>query len=313
MEVLAFCSYSIEAASTRYRLVQYVSPLAKVGINLTVCPFLNSKKFTSFFQGGIKPSKVLGMLNPLANRFLESFSARKYDVVLVQREAIMFGPPLFEWLAKVIGKCPLVLDLDDATYVPYISKTFGHIGKALKFFGKTDTLIKWSDAVLCGNRFIAEYVEKKGGRAVIIPTVTDVDLFHPIEKDPKKQLIVGWIGAPSTFHSLESIFPYLQDLAKKYDFSLKIVGAGKKKIEIKGINVENLEWSLEREVEDFQSLDIGLYPIETSSWNPQEFVMGKSGFKAIQYMSIGIPFVVTPIGVCSEIGIENETHFSAST
>ncbi len=30
-------------------------------------------------------------------------------------------------------------------------------------------------------------------------------------------------------------------------------------------------------------------------------------------MSIGIPFVVTPIGVCAELGIENKTHFVAST
>ena len=68
-----------------------------------------------------------------------------------------------------------------------------------------------------------------------------------------------------------------------------------------------------REIEDFQSLDIGLYPIETSSSANREWLLGKSGFKAIQYMSIGIPFVVTPIGVCAELGVENKTHFAAST
>jgi len=30
-------------------------------------------------------------------------------------------------------------------------------------------------------------------------------------------------------------------------------------------------------------------------------------------MAIGIPFVVSPVGVCAEIGIENETHFAATT
>ncbi len=30
-------------------------------------------------------------------------------------------------------------------------------------------------------------------------------------------------------------------------------------------------------------------------------------------MALGIPFVVSPVGVCAEIGIENETHFAATT
>jgi glycosyltransferase involved in cell wall biosynthesis len=60
------------------------------------------------------------------------------------------------------------------------------------------------------------------------------------------------------------------------------------------------------------SLDVGLYPLEATDLVSKEWLAGKSGFKAIQYMSVGIPFVVTPAGVCAEIGIENETHFSAS-
>lgn len=312
MEVLALCSFPIEAASTRYRLVQYVKPLAEKGINLTIFPFLDSTKFSVYFQGGITSGKVLGLLKPILNRLSESFSAKKFDVVLIQREAMMFGPPIFEWLAKTFGKCPLILDLDDATYVPYVSKTFGYLGRTLKFFGKTDTLIGWSNAVLCGNRFIAEYVEKKGGKAIVVPTVVDTDIFCPAARENKNQMTLGWIGTHSSFHSLESIFPVIRDLKKKYDFRLKIVGAGRKNIAIKGVEIENIEWNLEREVKDFQSLDIGLYPIEISSWSPREFVLGKSGFKAIEYMAVGMPFVVTPIGVCAEIGVENETHFSAS-
>ena len=62
-----------------------------------------------------------------------------------------------------------VLDLDDATYVSYTSPTYGGAGSALKWFGKTDDLIKWAAVVTCGNRSIAEYVESKGARARIIP------------------------------------------------------------------------------------------------------------------------------------------------
>ena len=126
-------------------------------------------------------------------------------------------------------------------------------------------------------------------------------------------MTVGWIGTHSTFPLLETRFPVLQDLARKYDFILKIVGAGRDKVEIGGVRVENSAWRLESEIEDFQSLDVGLYPLETAGSVSKEWLLGKSGFKAIQYMAIGIPFVVTPVGVCSEIGIENETHFAASS
>ena len=312
MKVLGLCSYPVEAACTRYRLVQYVAPLAEKGINLTVAPFLGKEEFASLYKPGQTLLKSIQMLNSARKRLSVSVKTRKFDALLIQREAMIFGPPLFEWLSKTIGNCPLILDLDDATYIPYVSPTYGRLGSALKFFGKTDTLIKWSETVICGNSHIADYVADKGKKAFVIPTVVDTDKFHPIQKNTDQLPTIGWIGTHSTFPLLETLFPVLQDLARKYDFTLKIVGAGKEKIEIEGVRVENTVWKLESEIEDFQSLDIGLYPLETSVSVSKEWLMGKSGFKAIQYMSIGIPFVVTPIGVCSEIGIENETHYAAS-
>ena len=40
---------------------------------------------------------------------------------------------------------------------------------------------------------------------------------------------------------------------------------------------------------------------------------GKSGFKAIQYMSVGVPYVATPVGASAEIGEAGVTHLFAST
>jgi hypothetical protein len=41
MNVLALASYPVEAAATRYRLEQFVAPLAERGIRLDVHPFLD--------------------------------------------------------------------------------------------------------------------------------------------------------------------------------------------------------------------------------------------------------------------------------
>ena len=39
MRVLGLCSYPVEAAATRYRLMQFVEPLAKKGIELEASSF----------------------------------------------------------------------------------------------------------------------------------------------------------------------------------------------------------------------------------------------------------------------------------
>jgi glycosyltransferase involved in cell wall biosynthesis len=76
--------------------------------------------------------------------------------------------------------------------------------------------------------------------------------------------------------------------------------------------VESLEWNLAREIEDFQSFDIGLYPINAALY-ADKWAAGKSGFKAIQYMAVGIPYVATPVGASAEIGEVGVTHFAAAT
>ncbi|MEZ5428959.1 MAG: glycosyltransferase family 4 protein [Pyrinomonadaceae bacterium] len=313
MKVLGLCSYPIESAATRYRLTQFTSPLAAQGIDLTVSPFLDSRQFSLLYRNKSLTGKIVELWKPLMRRFAEVLKGRKFDLILIQREAMFFGPAFFEGLFRLVGKYPLILDLDDATYIRYVSPTYGKIGSFFKFFGKTDALIKKSAVVTCGNRFIADYVEKKGTKAVVIPTVVDTDRFRPAEERIESAPVIGWIGTHSTFPFLKSIFPVLEKLAEKHDFVLKIVGAGVDKVELNGVKVQNLPWKLDRELSDFQSFDIGLYPMTTISSANEEWLAGKSGFKAIQYMAVGIPFVMTPVGVCAEIGRPGETHFNALT
>ncbi len=151
MNVLALASYPVEAAATRFRLQQFVGPLADRDIALTIHPFLNSKLFENLYVQKSFPQTAVGLLKSAFLRLADVMLARKADVILVQREAMMFGPPVIEWLTTRALKRPMVLDLDDATYVSYTSPTYGGLGKALKWFSKTDDLIKWAALVTCGN------------------------------------------------------------------------------------------------------------------------------------------------------------------
>ena len=334
MKVLALCTYPVEAAATRYRVAQFVAPLNERDIEVTLRPLLDSNSFASLYQRAKLARIVVALTGATLQRVADVCRARRFDVVFVQREAILFGPPVIELLMTHVLKLPMVLDLDDATYVSYTSPTYGDFGKSLKWFSKTDDLIRWATIVICGNRSIAEYVTSKGARARIIPTVVDTEVFRPacppanaggpdndrpvdaggIDKPSHRtnsRVVLGWIGTHSTLPYLESIFPVLSELARNHDFRLKIVGTGKDEIKIPGVEVENLRWSLEREVLDFQSIDIGLYPIDADLYSGK-WAAGKSGFKAIQYMAVGIPYVATPVGASAELGEAGVTHFFAS-
>jgi len=312
MKVLGLASYPVEAAATRYRLQQFVAPLAERDISLTIHPFLDGRQFAQLYRRDALPRTAIGLLVSALMRLTDLVRASRADVILVQREAMIFGPPFIEWLSARVLRRPMVLDLDDATYVSYTSPTYGRMGQALKWFSKTDDLIRWARIVTCGNRAIAEYVESKGAIARIVPTVVDTEIFQPAAGAVTRTPVLGWIGTHSTFPYLESIFPVISELAKTHQFRLKVVGAGQEKVIVPGVEVENLPWSLEREVADFQSIDIGLYPIDAALYSGK-WAAGKSGFKAIQYMAVGVPYVATPVGGSAEIGEVNQTHFFASS
>ena len=309
MKVMALASYPIQAAATRYRLSQFVAPLQERGIEMSVHPFLDTQTFQALYRRKSLPRTVAGLVKSTFMRSLDLVEARKAEVILVQREAMIFGPPAFEWFTTRVGKRPMVLDLDDATYVSYTSPTYGGLGRMLKWFSKTDDLIRWARVVVCGNNSIAEYAAGKGAQTRIIPTVVDTEVFRPSPRPGDNAApVLGWIGTHSTFRYLQTIFPVLSNLAQRYPIRLKIVGAGQDKIDLQGVEVENLPWDLAREVADFQSIDIGLYPI--NDLNPM-WASGKSGFKAIQYMAVGVPYVATPVGGSGEIGEPGLTHLFA--
>lgn len=306
LRVLALAPHPELAAPTRHRIIQYVQLLAREGITVDVHPFLTDRVFSGLHDKNHIVTSTAGVLAGVGRRMLDVQRLGHYDLVFVQREAALIGPPLTEWFAQ--RRLPLVLDLDDATYLDRPSEVYGGLLSALKWRGKTNLLIRWSDHVICGNPWIASYIGRCQIPTTVVPTIVDVDRFTPRRTREDGELVLGWIGTHSTFPYFRTLLPVLRRLAVAHRFRVRVIGAGATEPPIEGLEAEMLPWRLERELADLQSFDVAVYPIVADEW-----AKGKSGFKAILYLSCGIPYVASPVGVVAQIGVPGMTHLEART
>lgn len=304
IRVLALASYPVESASSRYRIAQFIEPLARRGIDVTFSPFLDAALFADLYTPGRLLRRAPRLLLATVRRVGAIVRAARADVVFVQREAMLFGPPLIEWIAARVLRRPMILDLDDATWLPYRSPVYGRLAALMKGTGKTERLIRWSSAVTCGNPNIAAGVvarrHSRGAEAVLVPSAVDPRLFHP-RQTSNEVLRIGWIGTHTTYPFLERLMPLFDRLAREHRFELTIIGSGR-------ADVDTRPWSMSAEGDDFRSFDIGVYPLADDEWSA-----GKSALKAVQYMASGVPFVMSPVGICATLGLPDETHFLATT
>jgi glycosyltransferase involved in cell wall biosynthesis len=310
LRVAALATFPVEAAATRFRITQFVQPLAGHGIEVTVFPFLTASDFSTLYDRSRAVRTAFRLLFAFIRRLFVLPRILRADVLLLQREAMLFGPPWIEWLAARVIGIPLVLDLDDPTWIFTTSPVYGRLATWLKWPSKTDHLIRWAQTVICGNETIASHVRETGTPAVVMQTIVDTNVFVPRADGaaPSDVPVVGWIGTHSTWSFVESILPVLEDLAKTAEFRFRVIGSGRGHVAARNVNVELVPWRLDREVLDFQTLDVGIYPLPEDEWT-----VGKSGLKLVEYLACGVACVVSPVGVVREIGVPGVTHLEATT
>ncbi len=310
--MLALSPIPIEGAGCRFRIAQFMPYLESVGISVTLNSLFTSEFFRHVYQRGHHAQKAMTFA-ALALKRLESLRhTSQFDLILIYREIFPIGPAIVERLLSSRGRPPIVFDFDDAIFLPSVSDANRLIG-ALKRPQKVASIIRHSDHVIAGNEYLAGYARQFNPAVTMIPTCVDTDRFAPRPGGAPpaaadaREPVIGWIGSPTTASYIRSLAGVLRRVRERHPFTLRVSGTGAP-VEIPGVSVDNPVWSLDREVELFNTCDVGVYPLADDEWSK-----GKCGFKAIEFMACGVPVVAAAVGVNCQIIEDGENGFLAAT
>ncbi|MBI5857841.1 MAG: glycosyltransferase [Sphingobacteriales bacterium] len=277
----------------RFRFEHFLPMLDDAGIRYKVSSFLSLRGRKRLYTRGNIPGKVLAMISGCGRRLGDMFTLGRYEYVYIHRWAALAGPPVFEWLIAKVFRKKIIYDFDDSIWVNESAYNKKYL--AVKFLGKVFRICRWAHTVTVGNQYLYNIASNYNKNVLIIPTVVNTETVHGKNQNQVTgKPAVGWTGSFSTLIYLDIIVPVLQKLQEKIDFTFFVIADKDPHLPLK--NYQFIPWNIKTETEDLLNFHIGLMPL-----TDDEITRGKCGFKAIQYMALGMPALASPVGINNEI------------
>jgi glycosyltransferase involved in cell wall biosynthesis len=288
--VVAWAVGDATTASTRTRVLAHVPGLDAAGFDVTVR-----------LAGRPSSGRLAGLAARLIGLLRDVTRPLPADVLLLHR--VTFPPP-FAALLRRRHRIPVVLDLDDAIDLPPpgVRASPWTRGRYARNFRST---LLCADLVTCGSPGLMERTPHP--RKILLPTPVDGSRFHPGAVPAGDGLALGWVGLGDNLRYLEVLEPVLAKLARQRP-GLKLRVTSDRRPRLRGVPVEFERWTLDREVEAFSGIDVGLAPLADDEWT-----RCKCAYRPLQYMALGIPTVASPVGMNREIVRHGETGLSAES
>lgn len=293
MKILVLTLYDEQWADGRIRVYQYLPILEAQGIEYRVIPVI-TKGFSRYGQLRYYLSAGLSALF----RWLEViFLGFKYDAILINNVLL---PLHLEKLIRASNK-NIVYDFCDAPYLGYDTDYVAPnlVRTLLTRSGKTwlSRMLKISSHVLVRSEHNKQFASHFCQDVTVIIGPVDTERYTPREskKPDSSNIVIGWIGSPSTAPYVRLLENALRILSQRSSqLVVELIGAAELRIE--GVPVVIKKWDFESEVNDLQNFDIGIMPLPDNEWT-----RGKGGYKLLQYMACGIPCVASPVGINADL------------
>jgi len=279
--------------ASRTRVFAYLPFLRQKGWSVDVRVVVPDRLFRWGYTGsGYRrvPYFLQVILRSLRVGIRAAGASRHYDVVYIQRVLFPIPGILRGFRTKI------VYDFDDAVFAN--ENSGGGVVSALQASFRRRMLspmLRAASRVVVENPYTAEYAGRYCPSISRITGPVDTDRYRPGKRCCRNEVVLGWIGSRTTTAYLEMVKGALCELGRRHrNLRVHLVGAGPFRVE--GLHVEHRPWRLETEVRDLRTFDIGLMPLPDDPWT-----RGKGGYKLLQYLSMGIPAVASPVGINSEI------------
>lgn len=284
----------------------YLPAAAESGFEYREYSFYTQADRRVLYAPGRTLRKVWIMLKGFGRRLAQLPAILRSDVVYVYLEMAPLGPPVFEWLVSRLFRKPLVYDFDDAIWLETVSDYNRHF-KWIKWQRKVPVICRWATVVTVGNQYLAQYASQHNEHVALIPTVVDTEHYHNRLVDQQQTpLRIGWTGTFSTLPYLKVVVPALHSIQEKYGIELVVIADKAPNLPLPYLRY--VPWNKASEIEDLLSFQIGIMPLDDGP-----VAQGKCGFKAIQYMSLGMATIASPVGVNSSLLADDRHGLLAST
>ena len=287
-----------QAPSQRFRFEQYLGILRQHGHQFRLASFLDDATWRILYKPGRAARKALGIAAGFGRRLGHLVAATGYDFVFIHREAAPIGPPVLEWLlAKVLRK-RIIYDFDDAIWLANTSEA-NRIAAGVKWHQKAASICRWAYKNSCGNAYLAAYARQFNPSVLVNPTTIDTEHLHNRVRDQAAPgpLVIGWTGTHSTLKYLRPLVPVLAQLeAEGLEFEFRVISNQPPDFDQPLRSLRFVPWQKATEIADLLAFHVGLMPLEDDLW-----AKGKCAFKALQYMALGIPALVSPVGMNPEV------------